>query len=84
LSTAIETDRLLLHPWREADRPELERLWSDPVVQGGRDLPPARIGAIAEESLRQWRVNGSGHWKSLRVPVVGYAIERSVWKRDRA
>lgn len=61
----IETDRLLLHPWREADRRELERLWSDPVVKGGRNLTPERIGAISDDSLRQWRVNGFGPWAAV-------------------
>lgn len=61
----IETDRLLLHPWREADRVELARLLSDPVVKGGRHLTPARIGALSSDSLRQWRVNGFGPWAAV-------------------
>jgi RimJ/RimL family protein N-acetyltransferase len=61
----IETDRLLLRPWREDDKAELHRLFSDPAVQGGRHFPPSRIDALADDSLRQWRVNGFGPWAAV-------------------
>lgn len=60
-----ETDRLLLHPWRPADRPELERLFGDPAVRGERDFPPERIEALSDDGLRQWRVNGFGPWAAV-------------------
>jgi len=60
-----ETDRLLLHPWREADGVELERLFSDPAVRGGRSFPPERIVAMSADGLRQWRVNGFGPWAAV-------------------
>jgi RimJ/RimL family protein N-acetyltransferase len=63
--TTVETDRLLLRPWREDDHAELELLWSGPAVAGGRKLPPARIAAISGGSLRQWRVNGFGPWAAI-------------------
>jgi RimJ/RimL family protein N-acetyltransferase len=61
----VETDRLLLRPWREDDVVELQRLFSDAAVRGGRHLPPHRIARIAEASLRQWRVNGFGPWAAI-------------------
>jgi RimJ/RimL family protein N-acetyltransferase len=62
---ALETDRLLLRPWREEDGVELQRLLSDAAVAGGRHLPPDRIARMAEASLRQWRVNGFGPWAAI-------------------
>jgi RimJ/RimL family protein N-acetyltransferase len=61
----VQTERLLLRPWCEADGEELERLFSDPAVRGGRNMPPDRIRAFAESSLRQWRVNGFGPWAAI-------------------
>src|SRR6266545_2297096 len=60
--TTFETARLVLRPWCEDDRFELERLFSDPAVRGGRALPPERIVLLAEDSLNQWRRNGFGPW----------------------
>src|SRR6266446_10509175 len=61
----VETDRLLLRPWREDDGVELQRLFSDAAVIGGRNLPPERIARLGESSLRQWRVNGFGPWAAV-------------------
>ena len=61
----METNRLLLRPWREEDGVELQRLLSDPAVSGGRNLPPDRIARLAEASLRQRRVNGFGPWAAI-------------------
>jgi len=63
--TAVETDQLLLRPWREEDGVELHRLLSDPAVRGGRNFPPERIARLAEDSLRQWHVNGFGPWAAM-------------------
>lgn len=60
--STVETDRLLLRPWREEDALELQRLMSDPAVRGGRHMPPDRVAGFAEASLRQWRVHGFGPW----------------------
>jgi ribosomal-protein-alanine N-acetyltransferase len=60
--TTFETPRLILRPWREEDGPELERLFGDPAVRGGRALTPERIAGFAESSLSQWRRNGFGPW----------------------
>jgi ribosomal-protein-alanine N-acetyltransferase len=68
----IETDRLLLRPWREDDGVELQRLMSDPAVGGGRDLPPDRIARMAEASLRQWRANGFGPWAAIDRATGGW------------
>jgi RimJ/RimL family protein N-acetyltransferase len=62
---ALETNRLLLRPWREEDGVELQRLFNDPAVRGGRNLPPDRIARLAEGSFRQWRVNGFGPWAAI-------------------
>ncbi len=61
----IETAGLILRPWRTDDLEELERLFADPAVRKGRHLPPERIRAIAERSLRQWQRNGFGPWAAL-------------------
>jgi RimJ/RimL family protein N-acetyltransferase len=62
---SVETDRLLLRPWCEDDGVELQRLFSDPAVVGGRNLPPDRVTRLADGSLRQWRVNGFGPWAAI-------------------
>ena len=61
----VDTDRLLLRPWSEEDRVELQRLFNDPAVRGARNLPPDHIARLAEGSLRQWRVNGFGPWAAI-------------------
>lgn len=61
----VETPRLVLRPWGEADRAELERLFGDPAVRGGRNLGPDRIAGMADDSLRQWQVNGFGPWAAI-------------------
>jgi RimJ/RimL family protein N-acetyltransferase len=64
-TSMAETHRLLLRPWREEDGVELQRLFNDPAVRGGRNLPPDRIARLAEGSLQQWRVNGFGPWAAI-------------------
>jgi RimJ/RimL family protein N-acetyltransferase len=61
----VETDRLILRPWREEDGGDLQRLLGDPAVRGARNFPPDRIARLAEASLRQWRVNGFGPWAAV-------------------
>ena len=61
----VETDHLLLKPWREEDGAELQRLFSDPDVRGGRNFPPDRVARFAQRSLQQWRVNGFGPWAAI-------------------
>ena len=61
----VETERLLLQPVEETDLPELERLFSDPAVVGGRHFPLERVAAIAQDSARQWRINGFGPWSAI-------------------
>jgi RimJ/RimL family protein N-acetyltransferase len=61
----METERLVLRPWREEDGVELQHLFSDPAVRGLRSLTPDRIARLAEGSVRQWRVNGFGPWAAI-------------------
>ena len=61
----VETQRLVLRPWRQEDGAELQRLFQDPAVRGERHLPPERVATLAEASLRQWKVNGFGPWAAL-------------------
>jgi ribosomal-protein-alanine N-acetyltransferase len=61
----VETDRLLLRRWRTEDGDELQRLFSDPEVRGGRRMPPERVARFGEGSLRQWHVNGFGPWAAI-------------------
>ena len=44
---------------------DLQRLFDDPAVRGGRNLPLDRISRLAEGSLRQWTVNGFGPWAAI-------------------
>lgn len=60
-----ETTRLVLRPWRAADRDDLRRLFADPAVRGGRNFPPERVDALAESSVRQWRERGFGPWAAV-------------------
>jgi len=68
--TTMETDRLILRPWHNDDQVELERLWSDVAVKGERNLPPERIAAISESSLRQWRVRLTSRCRRLRAVLL--------------
>ena len=61
----IERARLILRPWKADDLEHLEQLFADPAVRQGRHLPPERIVAIAQSSLRQWQHNGFGPWAVL-------------------
>jgi len=69
----VETDRLVLRPWSEQDGEELQRLFSNPAVRAGRNLPPERIAKFAGSSVRQWRVNGFGPWAAIEK-TTGYWI----------
>jgi RimJ/RimL family protein N-acetyltransferase len=68
----VETDRLVLRPWREDDGAELQRLFTDPAVRGARSFPPDRIARFATDSLRQWRVNGFGPWAAIDKATGGW------------
>jgi RimJ/RimL family protein N-acetyltransferase len=61
----VETEQLVLGPWRVEDGVQLQRLFSDPDVRGGRNFPPDRMARIADSSLRQWNVNGFGPWAAI-------------------
>jgi RimJ/RimL family protein N-acetyltransferase len=61
----METERLLLRPWREEDGTELQRLFSDPAVRGGRNMPPERIARFAQNGIEQWRKNAFGPWAAI-------------------
>jgi RimJ/RimL family protein N-acetyltransferase len=65
LTGSLETVRLVLRPWREEDAVDLQRLFGDPAVRGGRDMSPDRIARLAEGSVRQWHVNGFGPWAAI-------------------
>jgi RimJ/RimL family protein N-acetyltransferase len=65
LSGSLETERLVLRPWREEDAVDLQRLFGDLAVRGGRDMSPDRIARLADGSVQQWRVNGFGPWAAI-------------------
>jgi ribosomal-protein-alanine N-acetyltransferase len=65
LAGTVETPRMVLRPWVREDAAELHRLLSDPDVRGRRQLPPERIHAFAESSLRQWQERGFGPWAAI-------------------
>lgn len=70
--TTVETERMLLRPWRAEDAADLERLWSDPAVRGGRAFSPERMARMADSSVRQWRVNGFGPWAAIDKTTGGW------------
>jgi RimJ/RimL family protein N-acetyltransferase len=71
-ATEVATEHLILRPWRDEDGAELQRLFSDPAVRGGRHMPPERIARFADGSLRQWRVNGFGPWAAIDKASGGW------------
>ena len=77
----IETPRLILRPWHADEVEELERLFADPAVRQGRHLPPKRMIAIAEGSLRQWQLNRFGPWVGVGWSRGSHCVCRSVHAR---
>jgi ribosomal-protein-alanine N-acetyltransferase len=65
----IETERLLLRPWRADDLAPLLRLYNDPrvlrYISGGRRLRRERIIGMLAHALRQWRAHGFGPWIAI-------------------
>jgi RimJ/RimL family protein N-acetyltransferase len=67
--TVVETEWLVLRPWRADDIEELLRLYTDPDVMrhisGGRPLSRERVEGSLERSMLQWRDKGYGPWIAL-------------------
>ncbi len=67
--TAVETARLYLRPWCEADLDDLLGLYADPDVMrhisDGRPFSPERVESMLERMLRQWRDRGFGPWAAI-------------------
>jgi ribosomal-protein-alanine N-acetyltransferase len=67
--TAVETARLYLRPWQEADLDDLVGLYSDAEVMrhisGGRPFSRQRVERMLAHTLRQWRDRGFGPWAAI-------------------
>jgi RimJ/RimL family protein N-acetyltransferase len=70
-----ETAHLLLRPWEEADRVELERLFGDPAVRGNRSVGPERIARFAAASLRH------GLERIISVTAAAHTAARRVMEK---
>jgi RimJ/RimL family protein N-acetyltransferase len=64
LPDRLETPRLVLRRWTEADRDPIAAIWSNPSVwewlAPGRDLDLDAIGERFERKLRHWDEHGFG------------------------
>jgi RimJ/RimL family protein N-acetyltransferase len=67
--TTVETERLLLRPWCEADLDRLVGLYSIVEVMrfisGGVPLDRPRVEAMLDRVLRLWRERGFGSWAAI-------------------
>jgi RimJ/RimL family protein N-acetyltransferase len=67
--TTVETERLLLRPWCEADLDRLVGLYSNVEVMqfigGGVPLDRPRVEAMLDRVLRLWRERGFGPWAAI-------------------
>ena len=80
----IETDRLLLREWRDADVNAYARICADPQVMRFM-LPPRGLthaeAAYDVHNLREhWRVQGFGHW-AVEEKATGRFVGRTGVKR---
>ncbi|MBV8719525.1 MAG: GNAT family N-acetyltransferase, partial [Chloroflexi bacterium] len=67
--TTVETERLLLRPWCEADLDCLVGLYSNVEVMrfisGGVPLDRPRVEAMLGRVVRLWRERGFGPWAAI-------------------
>ena len=67
--TEVETDRLLLRPWRPDDLGELTRLLTDPEVTRyivvHTPFSPEDVAELSARTLAQWERNGFGPWAAI-------------------
>src|SRR5579859_2291948 len=67
--TTVETERLLLRPWCQADLDRLVGLYSNVEVMrfisGGVPLDRPRVEAMLDRVLRLWRERGFGPWAAI-------------------
>lgn len=67
--TTVETERLLLRPWCEADLDHLVRLYSNVEVMrfisGGVPWDRGRVETMLDRIMRLWRERGFGPWAAI-------------------
>ena len=72
----LETERLRLRVWEEADRDHFAALNADPVVMNDLGGPLSRqdSGAKLDRYLKAWGSNGYGRWlvETISGEFVGY------------
>jgi RimJ/RimL family protein N-acetyltransferase len=72
----IETERLRLRVWEEADRDHFARLNADPIVMSDLGGPLSRddSGAKLDRYLKAWGSNGYGRWlvETIGGTFLGY------------
>jgi RimJ/RimL family protein N-acetyltransferase len=79
----VETNRLLLRPWREEDGVELQRLFSDPAVKGGRNMPPA-IDRTTGSWIGRVGLDELDDWPGVDKVEVGFELHKAWWGRGLA
>lgn len=64
----VETERLALVPWSDADLADFSRICADPrvvrFISGGEPLSEHDVRQIHERALRLWEVHGYGPWSA--------------------
>jgi ribosomal-protein-alanine N-acetyltransferase len=65
----VETDRLVLRPWRPEDLAEFTLLLTDPVVTRyivvHTPFSPQDVAELSDRTLEQWDRNGFGPWAAI-------------------
>ncbi len=64
----VETERLALVPWSEADLADFARICADPrvvrFISGGAPLSAHDVRQIHGRALRLWEIHGYGPWSA--------------------
>lgn len=62
----LETPRLLLHPYTQADIVPLHQLWTNPEVRrylwDDITIPLERAAEVVGDSMEEWEIYGFGQW----------------------
>lgn len=58
----VETERLLLRPWRSSDVERMRQINSDPEVRRWLGVNPDQTEARMKAWLEHWQRHGYGHW----------------------
>jgi RimJ/RimL family protein N-acetyltransferase len=76
-TTPVETERLLLRPWRSTDLEPLTAIFAKPGVWQypyGRGFTPEETHAFLDRKLHAWSTRGWSHWAAVLKPdrLIGF------------